>query len=264
MNFIKVNGVVLHYRLSGPQSGPTLVFSNSLGTDFRIWDSVIAALPRGLRVLCYDKRGHGLSDCPAPPFAMDDHIGDAAALMDALDIKATAFIGLSVGGIIGQGLAAARPDLMRALILCDTAHRIGPTSMWDQRIAQVRAGGIEAIAENILERWFPARFHREQPAALAGMYHMLTRTPDDGYIGTSAAIRDTDFTDSTAGLMLPVLCLGGRHDGATPPDLVASLAALIPGTRHEIIEDAGHLPCVDQPDALAGLIERFLAENGLI
>lgn len=268
MRFASVNGIVLHHALEGPEGAPALVFSNSLGTDFRIWDRVLARLgprlDRRLRVLRYDKRGHGLSGCPPAPYRLADHVADLRGLLEHLGIGEAVIVGLSVGGMIAQGLAQAAPGLLRGLVLCDTAHRIGTPEMWNERIAAIEAGGIEALAEPILERWFSAAFRAERPAELAGWRAMLTRTPVQGYLGTCAALRDADLTEAAKAIAVPTLCLGGSEDGATPPELVGAMAALIPGARHEVIAGAGHLPCIEKPEAVAGLIGDLLGSAGLV
>ncbi len=265
MSFAAINGIVLHYEDVGSTALPTIVFSNSLGTDFRIWDGVVRILKPEFRLIRYDKRGHGLSEAPPAPYAMADHVADLAALLDMIGVEDTLVVGLSVGGMIAQGLAAERPDLTHALVLCDTAHRIGTAEMWNERIAAAGGdGGIAALADGILERWFSAEFRAGSPAELAGYRHMLTRTPPDGYAGTCAAIRDADLTESTGHLGLPALCVVGDEDGSTPPDVVRSLAELLPEGRLEIIPGSGHLPCVDQPRVLAGLIRSYAKEVGLV
>jgi 3-oxoadipate enol-lactonase len=265
MQAMKVNGVTLHWRGDGPQDGPALVFSNSLGTDLRIWDPLLPHLPSGWRLIRYDKRGHGLSDLPPEvpggECGMGDHVADLAGLLDALDVTGAVVCGLSVGGIIAQGLAAERPDLVRAIILCDTGAKIGDPAMWDDRIRTVREKGIAAMADAVMERWFTPAFRRERPEF--PLYrNMLTRTTPGGYAGTCATIRDTDLRESTARLTLPCLAVCGDADGATPPDLVRETAALIRGSRFELIRGAGHIPCVEQPEVLGGLIGGFLGELG--
>lgn len=258
MAFLRVNGVVLHHEFRGPAGRPVLVFANSLGTDFRIWNDVVARLGEHYRVLLYDKRGHGLSEAPAAPYAMTDHVNDLAALLDHYGIEKAAIAGLSVGGMIAQGLAALRPDLVAALVLCDTAHRIGTGEFWNARIDAVRAKGIASIAGGILEKWFTPAYRAADNADFAGYRAMLTRSPVEGYVGTCAALRDADLTESTRALKVPVLCLVGDQDGSTPPDLVRSTADLIRGAEFRIIADAGHIPCVEQPGAVADLIGAFL------
>jgi 3-oxoadipate enol-lactonase len=256
------NGLVLHVDDQGLKNAPTLVFSNSLGTDLRVWQPLLPFLPKGLRFIRYDKRGHGLSECPAGPYSIEDHQRDLAGLLDQLEVRQAVIVGLSVGGMIAQALAAARPDLVTGLVLCDTAHKIGPAETWDARVEAIRQGGIAALSEPILERWFSADFRATRPDELALWRAMLTRTPVEGYVGTCAAIRDADLTESSRGLDLPVVCVAGSEDGATTPALVKSMAGLI-GARFIEIEGAGHLPCVEAPEALARVISEFLGENDL-
>src|SRR5690606_30844826 len=258
MAFVRVNDVVLHYAVRGKADAPVLVFANSLGTDFRIWEKVAADLAHDYRLVLYDKRGHGLSDAPPQPYRLDDHVEDLAALLKHLDISSAVIIGLSVGGMIAQGLAARHPHLTRALTLCDTAHKIGSDAMWNERINAVNAAGIPSLAEAIMLRWFTPPYRSPDNPDYVGYTNMLTRTPADGYAGTCAALRDADLTASTSALDLPVLCIVGDQDGSTPPDLVRELASLIKGSRFEIIEGAGHIPCVEQPEATIALIRNFL------
>ncbi len=261
MDMIEIDDVTLHYRLDGDPDGAPVVFANSLGTDFRLWDKILPHLPEGLRILRYDKRGHGLSSCPTGDYEMDDLVDDAAQLLQALDIRDCLFVGLSIGGIIAQGLAARYPELVRAMVISNTAAKIGTTEMWQERIAALRANGIEAIADNIMERWFARKFHAESPAELLGWRNMLTRTPLAGYIGCSAAIAATDFTDGTTTLTLPTLAIAGTEDGSTPPEVVRATADMIGGARYAQIDDAGHVPCIEQPDEYARLLNEFIAET---
>lgn len=258
MKFTRVNGVVLHYELSGSRVLPLIVFSNSLGTDLRIWDHVVERLAGRYRMLRYDKRGHGLSEAPPGPYSLVDHVEDLAALMAHLSLDRAAVVGLSVGGLIAQGLAARHPDMVAALVLSNTAHKIGTEAVWNDRIATVQNEGIAAIADMVMERWFTPQFRSPENADFAGYTAMLVRSPASGYAATCAAIRDTDLTESTAALTVPTLCIVGDHDGSTPPDLVRSMANLIKGSQFRVIADAGHIPCVEQPDEVADLIATFL------
>lgn len=263
MQIVKLNGINVHYRDEGARDGLALVFSNSLGTDFRVWDALLPHLPAGLRVIRYDKRGHGLTEAPEAPYFMGDLVQDAAALMDHLGVKGAVFVGLSIGGMIAQGLAAERPDLVAGLVLADTAAKIGNEDMWADRVVMVRKGGIAALEEGTLIRWFSKSFHADKQAELAGWRHMLCRTPVEGYVGCSQAIAETDLYDSTARLTLPTLAIVGSEDGSTPPDLVRETADLIAGSRFAVIRKAGHLPCVEQPIEMGALITAFLRDNNL-
>lgn len=258
MKIIDLGEVQLHYRDEG--EGAPIVFANSLGTDLRLWDQVVALLPKGLRIIRYDKRGHGLSSCPPAPYSMGNLVRDTEALLDFLDVKECVFVGLSIGGMIAQGLAVKRMDLVRAIVISNTAAKIGTREMWDTRIEATRQGGIEALADAVMERWFSRAFR--STAELALWRNMLTRQPDEGYIGCSAAIAGTDMMTPTSGLTLPTLAIAGSEDGSTPPDLVRETAELIKGSRFHLIRDAGHLPCVEKPEEYAETLITFLKEIG--
>ncbi len=260
MRMAELDDVTLHYRLDGPEDGPALVFANSLGTDLRLWDALIAYLPPGLRLLRYDLRGHGLSSCPPGPYGMGALVRDAEALLDQLKIRDCVFVGLSIGGMVAQGLAVKRLDLVRGLVLSNTAARIGLPAMWQERIAMARAGGIEALADATMERWFSRAF-RATPECQAWR-NMLTRQPLEGYLGCMAAISGTDFFTPTSGLRLPTLGIAGSEDGATPPDLVRETVGLIPGSTFQLMRRVGHLPCVENPAEYGAVLSRFLAAIG--
>ncbi|MEN8197455.1 MAG: alpha/beta fold hydrolase, partial [Pseudomonadota bacterium] len=187
MNVTRANGVQLHYSVEGPEDRPVIVFSNSLGTDFRVWDRLVDRFDERYRMVRYDKRGHGLSEMTPAPYAMDDHVGDLIGLLDHLRLDSVVVCGLSVGGMIAQGLAARQPERMRAMILMDTAAKIGTAEMWNDRIKAIEAGGIEVLADPIMERWLSATFRAEKPEETLVWRNMLTRTTRDGYLGTSAA-----------------------------------------------------------------------------
>ena len=260
MTFSRLNGGVLHWRQDGPAGAPPLVFANSLGSDLRIWDAVAATFARDWRVIRYDLRGHGLSEAAHAPFGVGELADDLAALLDHAGIKTCALVGLSVGGMIAQRLAARAPDRVRALVLCDTAVRIGTPESWRARIEAVEQGGLESIADAVLDRWFTPAFREQRPDEVTGWRTMLVRTPAHSYAAVCAAIRDADLSADAAAIRAPCLCVAGAEDRATPPDVVRQTAALIPGARFVAIESAGHLPCIEQPDRLALLIRRHLAE----
>ncbi|MGI9449420.1 MAG: 3-oxoadipate enol-lactonase [Geminicoccaceae bacterium] len=262
MKAITANGIVLHVADQGPEDAHALVFSNSLGSDFRIWDRVVARLPANLRIIRYDKRGHGLSTSTDAPYSIEDHRGDLADLLDGLGVRQATVVGLSVGGLIGQSLAGARPDLVKSLVLADTAHKIGPPDIWETRIEAISKGGIVALADAILERWFSADFRRDRSDEVEVWRAMLCRTPVEGYLGTCHAIRDADLTEIAKALTVPVVCLVGSEDGATTPALVKSTADLI-GADFIEIDGAGHLPCIEAPDEVADVITKFLRETGV-
>ena len=260
MKVAELADIAVHYRDEGPRDGPVVVFANSLGTDLRLWDPILPLMPEGLRLIRYDKRGHGLTTCPDAPYAMGTLIADAERLLDHLNVRDAVFVGLSIGGMIAQGLAVKRMDQVRAMVLSNTAMKIGTPEMWQERIDAVRTGGIKALEAAILERWFSKAFRASPELSL--WREMLVRQPDEGYIGCSAAISGTDFYTTTASLTLPTLAIAGSEDGSTPPDLVRETADLIKGSRFELIRGAGHLPCVEKPEVFARLLTGFLKDIG--
>ncbi len=259
MQIADFGDVQINYREDGDPNGAPVIFANSLGTDYRLWDQVLPHLPRGLRLVRYDKRGHGLSSCPPAPYRMDALVSDAERLIDKLGMRDCLFIGLSIGGLIAQGLAKKRPDLVRAMVISNTGAKIGTDQIWQDRIDGVHRGGIEALADAVMERWFSANF-RARPD-MAAWRNMLIRTPAEGYVGCSQAIMATDYRQATATLSLPTLAIAGSEDGATPPDLMRETAALVPGSRFHLIEGVGHLPCVESPGEYAAILKLFIEET---
>lgn len=261
MQFASVDGLAIHYRSQGLETGkPLIVFANSLGTDFRIWDDVAAGLASDYAILAYDKRGHGLSDLGATPYTIADHARDLAGLMDHLGLSSAIICGLSVGGQVAQQLYFDRPDLVSGLVLCDTAARIGDADFWAQRIAVIEEKGLAAVADAILTRWFTPAFRVPQNPAYALARNMLMRQPVEGYLATCAAIRDFDRRADAASITVPVHCVAGDADGSTPPALVEAFARSIPGAGFSIIAGAGHIPPVEAPRPLIEIIRTFAAK----
>jgi 3-oxoadipate enol-lactonase len=187
-------------------------------------------------------------------------VRDAEALLDHIGVRDAVFVGLSVGGLVAQGLAVKRLDLVRGLVLSNTAAKIGTQVLWEDRMRAVQAGGVAAVADAVMDRWF----HKSVRDSDVGRCwrERLLACPQDGYAGVAAAIGGTDFMAPASGLRLPTLCIAGTEDGSTPPDLVRELADLIPGSRFQLIRGAGHLPPVDRPEAYADALTGFLRDIG--
>jgi 3-oxoadipate enol-lactonase len=258
MAFAEVAGIALHYSREGDPDGTPLVFINSLGTDLRIWDGLLPYFSGRYAVIRYDKRGHGLSDCPPAPYSIQDHAADLAKLLDRLKIPAATLVGISVGGMIALEFAATWPDRTLALALSDTAAVIGTAGMWNERITGLRQHGMAALSESILSRWFSPSFVSREPATYRGYANMLARTPVEGYTGTCEAIRDADLREAARSISVPTLVLCGAEDSATPPPLVRGLCDLIPHADYQEIPDAAHLPCIEQPGIMATHMIEFL------
>ncbi len=262
MQIADLGDVQLHYRIDGDPNGAPIVFANSLGTDLRVWDTVVERLPAELKVIRYDKRGHGLSSCPPAPYSMGALVRDAERLLDHLAVRDCVFVGLSIGGMIAQGLAVKRLDMVRALVLSNTAAKMGTAEMWKTRMQTVTEEGIAPLADGIMERWFGRDFRATPELQL--WRNMLVQQSRGGYAGCCAAIAGTDFYTPTSGLRLPCLGIAGSEDGASPPDLVRETTDLIPGSQFHLIRRAGHIPCVEKPDEYAERLTQFLQETGHI
>ena len=183
-----------------------------------------------------------------------DYAHDLAALLDAFGVGRATIVGLSIGGLIAQEFYRQNPERVAALVLCDTAAKIGTDEVWDERIAAVERGGIEALADATLQRWFTAHFRAARSTELAGMRAMLTRTPKQGYLAACGALKRADLRPYAGQIQAPTLCVVGDEDGSTPVALVKETSEMIPGSRFEIIEGAGHLPNVEKPQIVAGLV----------
>lgn len=265
MHFFQTNQISLHYKFEALEADkPVLVFSNSLGTDFRIWDDVAKNLSNEFGILRYDKRGHGLSSLGATPYRLEDHISDLSALLDHLRVSGIVLCGLSVGGMIAQGLCTLRPDLVKGLLLCDTGLKIGTLGLWQDRIETIEKDGLASMVDAVMERWFTSKFRREDNPVFVGCRTMFERQDDRGYSATCAAIRDADLTEQSKLLSVPTLCIVGDQDAATPPSLVQELSNHIVNSEFQIVMDSGHLPCVEQPEKVAELIRNFVEKNQLM
>lgn len=258
MRFIQAAGIATHYALEGVEDAPVILFANSLGTDFRIWDAVADGLRADYRLLRYDMRGHGLTDVTPGPYGIGQLAADAVALLDALDIAKAHICGLSIGGMVAQELAAAYPERVRRAIFCDTAMRIGNSQDWIQRAETVRRDGIAAIADGVVQRWFTPDFSARDRA---GYRNMLCRSSAEGYAACCEAIGDSDLRAQAASVRAPALVVVGEQDPSTPPEAAARLAEALPKGRLRVLPGASHIACVEQPRALADAIRSFLREE---
>jgi 3-oxoadipate enol-lactonase len=235
----------------------TLVFVNSLGTDFRIWRDVVEHLSPTYNIILHDKRGHGLSTLGTAPHKIETYAQDVAALLDMHKVKSAIAVGLSVGGLIVQSLNHLRPDLVSKLVISNSAVKIGTQQSWGQRIAAVQNSGIESLADTVMKMWFSREFHQCVPEKLSLYRTMLARTNTAGYLACCEALRDADFTSQAANIDVPTLFIGGDSDGSTPPALVESSSRLVLGSHFELIAGAAHIPCVEKPRVYSHLLRGF-------
>ena len=262
MKTIDVNGITVRYQVAG--KGPWVTLSHSLSCDLSMWDQLAAALSPAFSVLRYDTRGHGGTglgnSAPEGAYSFEQLTADLAGLLDALNIARTHFVGLSMGGMIGQYFALAAPQRLNKLVIANSTSRIpseaGP--LWDERIAIVRAEGCAGVVEGTLGRWFTPGFRAARPDATQRIGKLIADTPPAGYIGCAGAIRHLDITARIGAIVVPTLVIAGADDPGTPPAMSEVIAAAIPGARLEIIPSASHLSCIEQPETFNRLVANFL------
>lgn len=253
---------MLHHIVEGPADAPTLVLSSSLGTTHAMWEPQLPALVQRFRVVRYDRRGHGDSPVVAGPTTIDALGGDLVALLDALSLERVSFCGLSLGGVEGMWLAVNAPERVDRLALCCTAASFPPRQGWVDRAAAVRGGGMEAIADAVLGRWFTPSFHDEQPDVVAEFRAMLASTPAEGYAACCDALADVDLTSRLAEIGSATLVITGRDDPVVPEAAGDALASAIPHARHVGIPGA-HLANVEaEPAFTAALLGHLTGERG--
>jgi 3-oxoadipate enol-lactonase len=254
---IDVAGAGIHCRFDGAADAPVLVLSNSLGTDLGMWDAQVPELARAFRVLRYDTRGHGASTAAPGPYAIDLLGRDVIGLLDRLGIERAHFCGLSLGGMTGMWLGVHAPARLHRLVLANTAARIGSPETYNARIDQVRAGGMGAVSQAVLARWFTPAFAARHPDRIADMRRMIERTPAEGYAACCAAIRDMDQRDAVAAISAPTLVITGIHDLATPAADGRFLAERIKGATCVEL-DAAHLSNIEAAPAFTAALLAFL------
>jgi 3-oxoadipate enol-lactonase/4-carboxymuconolactone decarboxylase len=255
----EINGNRMHYQLDGPEKGPVLLFSNSLGADLTMWDAVVNQLNPSLRVLRYDTRGHGQSPASGP-VSMADLGWDVIALLDELAIPKANVCGLSMGGLIGQWLAIHHPERIDKLILSNTAAKIGTNASWNERIDTVGTFGVSAIAEAALDRWLTPEFRERNPAVRNLWVERFKATTKAGYMACCLAIRDADFRDDIQRINAPTLIITGSHDPVTTVTDGQFMQRAI--AHAQLVElPAAHLSAVEVSDAFAQALNTFLIGN---
>jgi len=251
----------LYYRIDGDGEGkPWLMFCNSLGTDFSMWDSQADALSRDYRVLRYDRRGHGHSSAAPPPYTLADLGQDVLALLDALDIRQTHFCGLSIGGLTGQWLGVHAGNRFGKIAVCATAARIGTAEGWASRMEAVRINGLAGLRSTTAERWFTPEFNAGEPAVVAKVLDSFAATSVDGYIGCCAALAGADLRADIARIENPLLAISGDDDPVCPPSDLAAIAAGVKRGRHVSLPGR-HIVNLESATAFNTVLADFLANE---
>jgi 3-oxoadipate enol-lactonase len=256
---VQLGDIRIAYQWDGAENAPPLVLSNSLGATMAMWEPQMSALSARFRVLRYDARGHGQSQVPPGPYSIPQLGADLLNLLDHLNIPRAHFCGLSMGGMVGMWLGVNAPTHVDRLVLCNTAARIGTADSWNTRIASVRDGGMTAIGEALLGRWFTAPFLSAQRLEVERARRMLFDTPPEGYVAGCAAVRDADLRDDVGRIFARTLVITGRHDVATPPIDGRYLADRIDGARYVEL-DAAHVSNLERPAEFTRALIEFLTE----
>jgi len=253
--------MTLYHTLEGTPNSPVLVFSNSLGSDHRMWDELLPHLLPYFRVLRYDTRGHGQSPAPAGPYTIDQLGQDVIDLLDQLGIDQAYFCGLSMGGLIGQWLGVNRPDRIRKLVLSNTGAKIGDNDRWNGRIATITERGLETIVDETMERWFTDAFRTNRPERVAETRAMFVGSHRAGYAACCAAIRDADFRKQLDRIPVETLVITGEEDPVTNVEQAEFLVSHIPSARLNLLPTR-HLASTELPQEYAQLlIDFFVGES---
>jgi len=255
---IKANGADVAYRFDGPEGAPVVMLSNSLASNYTMWDAQIPALTKKYRVLRYDQRGHGGSEATPPPYSFDMLLEDARGLLQALGIDKLHFCGLSMGGMTGQLFGAKYPEMLRSLILCDTASKMPDPSVWDDRLQMAEEKGMPAMAPSTLERWFTAPYHSAEPGEIARIGKMIAATPVDGFVGCGRAIQAMNHAPLLAKIKTPTLIIVGEDDPSTTVAQSEAIHRGIAGSELVVLKKAAHLSNIEQAEAFNKALLAFL------
>jgi 3-oxoadipate enol-lactonase len=259
---IKANGIQMNYELSGRKDAPMVVLSHSLGSSLTMWNPQMDSLRTHFKVLRYDTRGHGGSEAPAGAYTLELFGEDVIGLLDALNIDKVHFVGLSMGGMIGQCLALNYPHRLKSLALCDTAAVISADAqpIWQERINAAREKGMESSVDQTMERWFTPSFLSLNSPKVAAIRKEFLATPVEGYIGCSEAIRKLSYLDRLSMIKVPTLIIVGENDPGTPVSASEAMHERITHSRLVVLRSARHLSNVEQPEAFNAALIKFLKE----
>ncbi|WP_426396623.1 3-oxoadipate enol-lactonase [Ralstonia sp. R-29] len=260
---VHANGIDIHYRIDGAD-GAWVVLAHALGVDHQLWDGIAERLAARHRVLRYDARGHGKTSAPHGPYTLFQMADDVAGLLDALSIEQVHFVGLSMGGMVGQILGVRHPQRLLSLTLCDTVcyTPMAAHAMWDERIGQVEAHGMSGIIEPTLQRWLTTAFREAHPAEADRIRNLLRATPPHGYVGACLAIKALDTRTGLARITCPTLVMTGEEDTGAPVEVAREIASRVPNARLKVIPHAAHLAPIEQDDTFLRDLDEFLGHAG--
>lgn len=256
---VVTGGVCLHCQVDGPEGAPWVVFSNSLMTGLHLWDGQVEVLANRFRILRYDARGHGGSTVPSQDCTFDQLIEDLRTLLDHFSIARAAAVGVSMGGVTALGLAGRHPGRVSHAMICDCQPASTPAgaSAWEERIGVARAGGMAALVDATIARWFRPETLAENPPALGRVRAMIAGTPLDAFIRAARALQDYDLRSVLGNISCPTTFLVGAQDAALPAAMQA-MAASVPGAGFTSIAGCGHLPNIERPAEFNAALLAFL------
>jgi len=256
-----VNGTETYYELHGKEGAPWLAFSHSLACSLRMWDGQIAAFKDRFRILVYDTRGHGQSAAPAGPYTLEGLADDLRALVSHLDIQRMHFVGLSLGGMIGQTFVLKYPGIITRMVLADTGHAQTPegVAQWQERIGTAQTKGMQPLVEPTLGRWFTEPFRKSRPEVVGKIGDLIRKTPVAGYVGCCQAISKLNTTARLKEIKVPVLAIAGEQDAAAPG--TRFIGETIPGAKLVMLAQAAHIANIEQAGAFNAALEAFLTKN---
>jgi len=260
---IKANGIRMNYELSGKKGAPVVVLSHSLSCNLLMWNPQIDALNPYFQVLRYDTRGHGATDAPSGSYTLELLAEDVIGLLDALGLGRVHFVGLSMGGMIGQCLVLNHPHRLKSLVLCDTASIVPAEAqpVWEERLDKVRKKGMGALSEETMERWFTPAFLRQNPPMVKLIREQILATPVAGYIGCAEAIRRLNYLDRISGIKIPTLIMVGEDDPGTPVSAAEAMHKRITDSKLVVLPSARHLSNVEQADPFNAALLKFLKDR---
>ncbi|HKP25214.1 MAG TPA: alpha/beta fold hydrolase [Dongiaceae bacterium] len=258
---VTVNGIDLACQSDGPADGPVLVLAHTLATGRAMWRRQIPHFARAYRVVSYDMRGHGESAAPDYPYSLEMLAEDVIGILDSLGVERPAiFLGISIGGMVGQALALRHPERFRALILSNTVSRTPPEGqpMWEQRIEAIRKDGVEGQVQPTLERWLSPEFRQRDPETTKWVADLIRATPAAGFIGCARAIQKLDYTDQLERVTLPTLVIAGEKDAGSPVAAAQTIHNKIKGSQLVVIPNCQHQSPIEAPDAFNRVVGEFL------
>lgn len=259
----KINDITMNFDVTGSDSAPAVVLHHPLATDLTIWDELTAALRPRYRVVRMDARGHGRTDAPRGVYTFETLALDVVQLLDHLGIAKAQFVGLSMGGMIGQFLGVLHPDRFSSLCLVSTSSATAPEGrpLIEERIKMAQASGMAALADGTIARWLSTKAQADNPALVERLRRLITATPVDGYVGWMRAISGLRMTERLGAISLPTRVIVGAADPSTPPAAARTIHEHIPGSDLVVLPGVSHMLQVEAPDAFHAHVLPFLAAH---